>query len=203
MEDCLLFPVLSCLGGQTCRRTTRRSLNKGGVTMSPYFSWEEIPSGRPLAHTGGPRFKVKYISHRGGLPLEASTLVSSVSGLRARSEATKQTPESKVSPYKMRVKRPPTPCSRSCVAADIEPGRRGATSTKSNKPLTFANPALSPSERWGGPFPGLLLLQPPCFSPEQPDDGPAAVKNLLGVLLIPRSRSSHPARQRNLAGFEL
>lgn len=40
------------------------------ATMSPYFSCEEIPSGRPLAHTGGPRFKVKYISHRGGLPLK-------------------------------------------------------------------------------------------------------------------------------------
>lgn len=129
--------------------------------MSPYFSWEEIPSGRPLAHTGGPRFKVKYISHRGGLPLEASTLVSSVSGLRARSEATKQTPESKVSPYKMRVKRPPTPCSRSCVAADIEPGRRGATSTKSNKPLTFANPAFLHLNVGEGRSPGCYCCSHP------------------------------------------
>lgn len=44
-----------------------------------------MAKGSPLTLTGGGAgFKVKHISHGGGLPLEPSPLVSSVSGLSLR-----------------------------------------------------------------------------------------------------------------------
>lgn len=72
MEDCLLFPGLSSsVGGQTFPRMNQRLLNKG-ATMPPFFSLlaERKCRLEGPTHTKGLTFKVKHISHRGGLALE-------------------------------------------------------------------------------------------------------------------------------------
>lgn len=72
MEDCLLFPGLSSfVGGQTFPRMNQHLLNKG-ATMPPFFSLlaERKCRLEGPTHTKGLTFKVKHISHRGGLALE-------------------------------------------------------------------------------------------------------------------------------------